>query len=297
MKLGGRKFLPDVAFGLSSFHVIAAYAFALIFVQSYSLRAWMCFVFTWCIIAETVSVGNHRYFTHAAFKCNKVVETILIFAQVIQAQGTIRKWVGYHDVHHVYTDRAGDPHRPSEFGGGLRGLFWAHMGWLVFEVTPPAEYQEPARLRELFKNPLIRWQKYYYLPLMLLYYLALYKFAGWQGPLLGVLAVVFSWHFTWSINSVCHVWGSHAVDAAGNELQTKRARNAWEFFFNIYANIYAFITASECRHANHHARPRSARLGWKWYQLDTGWYAIWLLEFFGLAWDVRRPSFAAVGSE
>ena len=48
--------------------------------------------------------------------------------------------------------------------------------------------------------------------------------------------------------------------------------------------------AGENWHQNHHDRPGSARLGWTPLQIDTGWYAILLLEKLGLATNVRRPS-------
>ena len=42
-------------------------------------------------------------------------------------------------------------------------------------------------------------------------------------------------------------------------------------------------------HNNHHSNAGSARLGLKWYEIDTGWYAIMALEKVGLAKNVRRP--------
>ena len=41
-------------------------------------------------------------------------------------------------------------------------------------------------------------------------------------------------------------------------------------------------------HANHHAQPSSSRFGWKFWQIDFGWYTILMLEKLGLATSVKR---------
>ena len=41
-------------------------------------------------------------------------------------------------------------------------------------------------------------------------------------------------------------------------------------------------------HNNHHAFPRSAFHGLRWWQLDVSGYLIWTLERIGLAIDVYR---------
>jgi stearoyl-CoA desaturase (delta-9 desaturase) len=43
-------------------------------------------------------------------------------------------------------------------------------------------------------------------------------------------------------------------------------------------------------HNNHHAFPRSARLGLNRFQIDPGWWVTRLLELVGLASDVKVPS-------
>jgi stearoyl-CoA desaturase (delta-9 desaturase) len=43
-------------------------------------------------------------------------------------------------------------------------------------------------------------------------------------------------------------------------------------------------------HHNHHLKPSSARFGWKLWQIDFGWYSIYLHELLGLATAVKRPS-------
>lgn len=46
----------------------------------------------------------------------------------------------------------------------------------------------------------------------------------------------------------------------------------------------------EAWHNNHHAFQFSARLGLEWWQIDVPWYIVKLLEYIGLATDVKVPT-------
>ena len=48
----------------------------------------------------------------------------------------------------------------------------------------------------------------------------------------------------------------------------------------------AIIAYGEGWHNNHHAYPRMAPHGHKWWEFDMTYMAIRTLKFFGLAWDV-----------
>jgi stearoyl-CoA desaturase (delta-9 desaturase) len=45
-------------------------------------------------------------------------------------------------------------------------------------------------------------------------------------------------------------------------------------------------------HNSHHAHPYSARHGFHWWQPDYVWKLLWLMEWFGLVWNVKRPKLA-----
>jgi len=57
----------------------------------------------------------------------------------------------------------------------------------------------------------------------------------------------------------------------------------------IWLGVMQFFQG-ESWHGNHHAKPASAKFGWRPWQIDFGWYAIWVLERLGLATNVRRPA-------
>ncbi|MCA9129768.1 MAG: fatty acid desaturase, partial [Planctomycetales bacterium] len=107
---------------------------------------------------------------------------------------------------------------------------------------------------------------------------------SWTGAMLGLiwggLARIFiTHHITWSINSICHLFGSRDYDAGDD------SRN------NL---IFGILGHGEGWHNNHHAFPTSARHGLKWWQFDLSWLIIRSLELCGLAWNVKLPSAKAM---
>jgi stearoyl-CoA desaturase (delta-9 desaturase) len=82
------------------------------------------------------------------------------------------------------------------------------------------------------------------------------------------------WHITWSVNSVTHLWGYRNFETPD------QSRNNW---------LVGLVSNGEGWHNNHHAEPRSAAHGQKWWELDVSFLTIRALEAVGLAWDVVRP--------
>src|ERR1700712_856767 len=86
-----------------------------------------------------ITVGFHRMLTHRAFQTSKTVERIFAVLGSLAVQGSVIQWVSDHRKHHAHTDEEGDPHSPHAgyAGGGvmgtLRGLFHAHVGWILTE--------------------------------------------------------------------------------------------------------------------------------------------------------------------
>jgi fatty-acid desaturase len=100
--------------------------------------------------------------------------------------------------------------------------------------------------------------------------------AGLTGMLWGgAVRVLVMHHVTYSINSLCHMFGKRDFDTPDE------SRNlAW----------LALPTLGEAWHNSHHAFPTSAVHGLKRRQLDPSAAVIWGLEKLGLAWDVVRIS-------
>ena len=97
-----------------------------------------------------------------------------------------------------------------------------------------------------------------------------------QGFLWGGLVRIFVVdNIILSVNSVSHMYGTCAFETGD-----KSRNNPW----------VAIPTFGESWQNNHHAFSNSASIGLKWWQIDFGYYVIWLLEKIGLVWDVNLPS-------
>jgi stearoyl-CoA desaturase (delta-9 desaturase) len=232
-----------------------------------------------------ISVGFHRQLTHRAFKSGPIIRFILAAAGSMAMQGSVIQWCAVHRRHHQESDREGDPHSPHNFGGGigglLRGMWHSHMGWLYLPDPPDLGRS----VSDLIADPVIAFADRMSWPLIFSGMLIPAIIGGlvkgtWEGAFAGFLwgglvRVFLLHHATFSINSICHIWGTRPFRCADHS-----RNNA----------IFGVLSFGEGWHNNHHAFPTSAKHGLRWYQLDLGYWLIWPLSLCGLVWDVRRPS-------
>jgi stearoyl-CoA desaturase (delta-9 desaturase) len=218
-----------------------------------------------------IGMGYHRLITHRGYKVPKAIEYLLVFCGTLALQGGPIQWVTTHRIHHSRTDQAGDPHTPRD------GRWWSHVGWIL---TPPKELNDAATLSryapDLMSQRYYRFlNKYYYLPTIIIS-VGLLVFGGWQVLLWGTfLRVTLCLQATWLVNSATHLWGNRRFDT------TDDSKNSW---------WVALLTFGEGWHNNHHAYPRAARHGIKWYEIDINWYGISVLKWLGLAKDIKLIS-------
>ena len=104
----------------------------------------IAFVF-YMISGLGITVGFHRFFTHGSFRANRPLTIALAVAGSLAIEGPVLRWVADHRRHHAFSDREGDPHSPWRYGETvpalLKGLWYAHMGWLFDpENTNPRRY-------------------------------------------------------------------------------------------------------------------------------------------------------------
>jgi stearoyl-CoA desaturase (delta-9 desaturase) len=237
------------------------------------------------LTALGVTVGFHRLLTHRAFQTSAALQYTFAILGSMAVQGPVIAWVADHRKHHAHTDVDGDPHSPHVgHGDGVRGVFsglWhAHIGWLLVDQGRAERRRyAPELCEDRGMRRLNRW-----FPLLAVYGLAIPALAGYlvSGSIAGaatgllwggLVRVFFVHHVTWSINSVCHFTGSRRFDVDDHS-----------------TNVFwlALPTLGESWHHNHHAFPRSAQHGLRWWELDPSALVIGAMERLGLARNVVR---------
>ncbi|MGZ3581468.1 MAG: acyl-CoA desaturase [Ktedonobacterales bacterium] len=224
------------------------------------------------LVAIGVTVGYHRMLTHRSFTPHPIVKFVLLVLGSMALEGDAIQWTATHTKHHALADRPGDPHSP------LDGFFHAHLGWIFAETdADPRRY-----CRHLLRDRLVLFVSRTHLLWVVLAMAIPFAIGGvlggWAGALTGLLwgglvRQFLTHHVTWSGNSICHTFGKRAFET------NDASRNEW---------IVGLLALGEGWHNNHHAFPRSAFHGLRWWQFDLAGYVIRLLERLGLAHDVYR---------
>lgn len=88
--------------------------------------------FIWGELAKGVGItaACHRLWSHRAYKARAPLKILMMIWNSIANQGTILHWSTLHRSHHKNSDTDADPHSSS------KGIFYCHMGWLLFKKTP-----------------------------------------------------------------------------------------------------------------------------------------------------------------
>jgi stearoyl-CoA desaturase (delta-9 desaturase) len=238
-----------------------------------------------------ITVGFHRLLTHRSFETYGAIKALFVVLGSMSAQGHVLKWVAFHRRHHQMSDQEDDPHTPHHQGQGfwasVRGVWFAHTGWL-FEPTPPDLNRyvgDLLRSRLVCVLSSLTWL-WILLGLLIPTILGGLLLQSWTGALQGFmwggLVRIFAvHHVTFSVNSVCHLWGARPY-----ETDDQSRNNA----------LVGILALGEGWHNNHHAFPLSARHGLAWWQVDISWLVIRSLSVMRLAWDVRLPDSASISS-
>jgi stearoyl-CoA desaturase (delta-9 desaturase) len=274
------------------FHLLIPLAFLPYFFSWWGI-VWL-FVGNYIFTSLGIGAGYHRLLTHRGFKCPRWFEYMLTTLGVCSFQDSPARWVLVHRVHHQHSDHREDPHTPRVTA------YWAHMGWLFVdnrELSTMAAYERYTRdlLRDKYYFWLQRkanWVLVYLIHAIAItamgYVVGAIMYGNWSGSLrVGlqflmwgvIMRTVFTWHVTWGINSFSHMWGYRNYETRED------SRNNW---------LFAFLTNGEGWHNNHHADPRSARHGHRWWEIDVTWMSLLLAEKIGLVTDLVRPNQSAL---
>lgn len=230
-----------------------------------------------------INIGYHRFLSHRSFKASRFVQFILSLLGVMAMQCGPITWVSLHRLHHRKTDQELDPHSPRV------SLLWAHFLWTFFPHPRGSTYEDRAKYaRDLIQFPELVFLEKRFLTINFGFLLILSAFGylidGWHEAIsyftcAGCLRIVLIWHSTFIVNSLNHRWGYRNYDTSDD------SKN------NLLISLLVFF--GEGWHNNHHAQPKSAKHGHRWFEFDLAFYLIVILQKLNLIWDVRLPRMEA----
>lgn len=220
------------------------------------------------------TVGLHRLLIHRSFACPGWLERLLVFLGTLVGMGgpfsmirlhEMRDWAQRQQLCHPFFIH--------------QTTFWRDAWW---NLNCDIRLKNPPRLhleREVAESKFYRFLELTWMAqqLPLAAVLAWLGGAGWVVWGVSVRIVV-SMTGHWLIGHFAHNAGQRDWHLQGHSVQG----------YNLPR--LGLITMGECWHNNHHAFPKSARLGLARGQHDPGWWFISALGKCRLAWDVRLPA-------
>jgi len=231
------------------------------------------FVFFTVSTAMSITLGYHRLFSHLTFKAKWPVKLYTLLFGAAAFEGSALEWSADHRRHHKFVDHDEDPYDIS------KGLFHAHIGWLLFRTGPETPL---TWVRDLQNDRLARWQHRFYVPIAIGMGFGLPALIGglWGGSvgalggflIAGTARIVVVHHMTFCINSLCHWIGDRPYSTHCT------ARNSV---------LMAICTFGEGYHNFHHEFQYDYRNGIKPWQWDPTKWTIWTLGKIGLASNLR----------
>jgi len=249
----------------------------------------LLFAAMYCVHMVGAGIGFHRYLAHKAFTTSRGFEAFLMITGSMALQGPIMFWVTTHRRHHRFSDREGDPHSPNLRGAGLRdrlrGLWWAHMPWMLSDENSRWSFFAPDILRDrrlfFFHCTYPVWGAAgLLLPALVGLAVDQTPGAALSGLVFGGLArAFFANQAAWCVGSVCHMIGSRPFRT------NDRSANNWPV---------AILTFGEGLQNNHHAFPGAYRHGIRWWEPDLSGWLLAGLGAVGVVRDLRMPDEDAI---
>ena len=233
-----------------------------------------------------ITSGFHRLFAHKGYEAAKPVRIVLAVAGSMAIEMGVIGWVATHRRHHAFSDQPGDPHSPhlqaeQGFKGILKGLWYAHMGWLFSDDRTAPERWAPDLLKDKPVHAIDRqfpfWVAMSFALPAVLGLVITQSFTGMLTAFVwgGLVRIFLLHHVTFSINSVCHFFGTRPYATK------EKSTNNW---------LLAIASFGESWHNNHHAFPSSAIFGRRIWQVDLGGILIRTFQITGLARKVRKDA-------
>lgn len=238
---------------------------------------WFCVSYVYLAIG--ITGGYHRLLTHKSYKVPNLLRYFIVSGGYFALMGAPISWVAVHRLHHQKSDQPGDPHSPRD------GFEHALYKWM-FDMEKRQSIEEIRKqVPDLLEDKVLcmlgtdhsakqaqlcLWVNIVARVIILLAF----------GPVAFTANLIASILVFWSpqfVNTFCHLpsWGYRNYEVRDD------SRNVpW----------VGLMAMGEGWHNNHHAFPKSAQHGIRWFEFDATWMMISFLEKIGLATDVIRPT-------
>lgn len=234
-------------------------------------------IMSWVTGSLGICLGFHRLLTHSSFETYRPIRWMFALFGTLAGEGPPIMWVSTHRKHHRFSDQESDPHSPRD------GAWWSHMNWMFLHHGSQQWAQVYRQYApDLMKDRSLRLLDRGFLWCQLSLGIVMFC-AGWlvwdvrtgaSFVFWGMFVrLVYMLHVTWAVNSASHMWGYRSYETRDN------SRNLW------WVGLLAW---GEGWHNNHHAFPRLASHGHRWWELDVTYWVVAVMERTGLAWNVVR---------
>jgi len=227
-----------------------------------------------------VTMGSHRLWAHRAYKAKLPLKILLAFWQTLAFQNDIFEWARDHRVHHKFSETDADPH------DARRGFLFSHVGWLCMKKHPKViEKGKTIDVSDLRQDPVVTFQRKYYLPLVLFVCFFLPTWAPvyfwgetwWNAYFVcAMFRYCVTLNVTWLVNSAAHMWGFKPYDKTISPSEN----------YSV-----AILAVGEGWHNFHHTFP------WDYKTAEFGRYRVnistMMIDFFakiGQAYDLKTVS-------
>jgi stearoyl-CoA desaturase (delta-9 desaturase) len=234
------------------------------------------FVVHWQLSVFCQSFFLHRYGAHRQFTMSKGWERFFNVLTAFAQNSSYLNPRGYavlHRMHHAYSDTEKDPHTPKRYRAMIPGLFQMMMRTkriyheiAYFEKAPEARFDGEFPQSRFFEWMGKSWPMRFVWGALFFAIYWRFATAPWQWVLLPGHWIMGAMH-----GAIVN-WGGHRYGYRNFALDDV-SRNSLPI---------DFLTAGELQQNNHHKYPMSPNFAARWFELDTTYQVMRLLNWVGI---------------
>jgi len=214
----------------------------------------------------SVTLYLHRCQAHRALDMHPIASHFFRFWLWLTTGMVTKEWAAIHRKHHARVETDEDPHSPVMKGIKKVFLEGAELYRMESKNQETLDRFGEGTPDDWIERHLYTPRSVWGVSIMLVINLALFGTIG-----LTIWALQMAWIPFFAagvINGIGHYWGYRNYEVKDN------SRNVIPI---------GFFLGGEELHNNHHAFATSAKFSTKWWEVDTGWAVIKLLQIMGLA--------------